>query len=92
MIQGCANRCPDVYSCRTPGGGDFHNRDYVNECIARIAEPGGFWHEVEKVTKRPTVNQTPLKNNYNNNEKVLSDCNDGLSIAMIKSFQNHNQS
>ena len=26
LIQGCSNRCPDVYGCHTPGGGDFHNR------------------------------------------------------------------
>jgi hypothetical protein len=25
-VQGCANRCPDVYGCHTPGGGDFHVR------------------------------------------------------------------
>ncbi len=30
LIQGCANRCPDVYGCHTPGGGDFHNRGYIN--------------------------------------------------------------
>ena len=34
LIQGCSNRCPDVYGCHTPSGGDFHNRGYVNECIA----------------------------------------------------------
>ena len=92
LIQGCSNRCPDVYGCHTPGGGDFHNRGYVNECIARIAGPGGFWHVVEKVLKRPTVNPTSFKmkfkdNNYNNNEEALLDYDDGLSIAMIKSFQ-----
>lgn len=25
-IQTCANRCPDLYGCHSPGGGDFHNR------------------------------------------------------------------
>ncbi len=39
-IQGCGNRCPDVYGCHTPGGGDFHARGYVNESIARIAGQG----------------------------------------------------
>ena len=34
LIQGCSNRCPKVYGCHTPGGGDFHNCSYVNECIA----------------------------------------------------------
>ena len=92
LVQGCANRCPDVYGCHTPGGGDFHNRGYVNECIARIAGPGGFWHVTEKIMKRPTVNQTSFKkkfkdNNYNNNEEALYDYDDGLSIAMVKSFQ-----
>ncbi len=92
LIQGCSNRCPDVYGCHTPGGGDFHNRGYMNECIARIAGPGGFWHVVEKVLKRPTVNPTSFKmkfkdNNYNNNEEALLDYDDGLSIAMIKSFE-----
>ena len=37
-IQACANRCLDVYSCHTPGEGDFHNRGYINESIARIAK------------------------------------------------------
>ena len=92
LVQGCANRCPDVYGCHTPGGGDFHNRGYVNECIARIAGPGGFWHVTEKIMKRPTVNQTSFKkkfkdNNYNNNEEALYHYDDGLSIAMVKSFQ-----
>ena len=64
----------------------------MNECIARIAGPGGFWHVVEKVLKRPTVNPTSFKmkfkdNNYNNNEEALLDYDDGLSIAMIKSFE-----
>ena len=91
LIQGCSNRCPDVYGCHTPGGGDFHNRGYVNECIARIAGPGGFCHIMEKVLKRPTVNPTSFKmkfkdNNYNNNEALLHYDN-SLSIAMIKSFQ-----
>ncbi len=93
LIQGCSNRCPDVYDCHTPGGGDFHNRGYMNECIARIA--GGYWHVVEKVLKRPTVNPTSFKmkfkeNNYNNNEEALLDYDDGLSIAMIKSFEKSN--
>jgi ankyrin repeat protein len=92
LVQGCANRCPDVYGCHTPGGGDFHCRGYVNECIARIAGPGGFWHVVENIMKRPTVNPSSFKskfkdNNYNNNEEALSDYDDGLSIAMIKSFR-----
>ena len=92
LIQGCSNRCPDVYGCHTPGGGDFHNRGYVNECIARIAGPGGFWHVVEKVLKRPTVNPTSFKmkfkdNNYNNNEEALLDYDDGLSISMVKAFK-----
>ena len=38
LIQGYSNRCPDVYGCHTPGGGDFHNGGYVNECIAQIAD------------------------------------------------------
>ena len=92
LLQSCANRCPDVYGCHSPGGGDFHNRGYMNECIARIAGPGGFWHIVEKVLKRPTVNPNSFKmkfkdNNYNNNEEALLDYDDGLSIAMVKSFQ-----
>ena len=91
-MQGCANRCPDVYGCHMPGGGDFHNRGYVNECIARIAGPGGFWHVTEKIMKRPIVNQTLFKkkfkdNNYNNNEEALYNYDDGLPIAMVKSFQ-----
>ena len=55
-IQGCANRCPDQYGCHTPGAGDFHNHGYVNECLARFAGQGGFWHVVENVLRRPTVN------------------------------------
>jgi len=91
-IIGCVNRCPDVYSCHTPGGGDFHNRGYLNESIARIAGHGGFWHVTEHIMKRPTVNQTSFEkkfkdNNYNNNEEALLDYDDGLSIAMIKEFQ-----
>ena len=43
-IQSCANQCPDIYGCHTPGGGDFHNRGYVNDVIARITGPGGFWY------------------------------------------------
>ena len=50
-VQGCANRCPDIYGCHTPGGGDFHARGYVNELIARIVGPGGFWHVTEHVMK-----------------------------------------
>ena len=91
-IQGCINRCPDKYSCHIPGGGDFHNRGYINESIARIGGHGGFWHVTEKVMKRPSVNPTSFKqkfkeNNYNNNEEALLDYDDGLSIAMIKEFQ-----
>jgi len=42
--------------------------------------------------KRPTVNQGSFKNkfkdnNYNNNEEAILDYDDGLSIAMIKAFQ-----
>ena len=29
-IQTYANRCPDLYICHSLGGGDFHNRGYVN--------------------------------------------------------------
>jgi len=36
-IHGCINRCPNIYSCHSPGGGDFHNRGYLNESIARVA-------------------------------------------------------
>lgn len=63
-IQGCANRCPDVYGCHTPGGGDFHARGYVNESIARIAGQGQgeFWHVTEHIMKRPTVNPASFKN------------------------------
>jgi hypothetical protein len=93
LLQGCSSRCPDVYGCHTPGGGDFHNRGYLNECIARIAGQGGFWHVLEKVLKRPTVNQASFKmkfkdNNYNNNDEALYDYDDGLSISMIKAYQN----
>ena len=91
-IQGCANRCPDQYGCHTPGAGDFHNRGYVNECLARFAGQGGFWHVVEKVLRRPTVNPQSFRkkfkdNNYNNNEEALADYEDGISIAMLKAFQ-----
>ena len=91
-IQGCANRCPDQYGCHTPGAGDFHNRGYVNECLARFAGQGGFWHVVEKVLRRPTVNPQSFKkkfkdNNYNNNEEAVADYEDGISIAMLKAFQ-----
>ena len=91
-IQGCANRCPDQFGCHTPGAGDFHNRGYVNECLARFAGQGGFWHVVEHVLKRPTVNPQSFRkkfkdNNYNNNEEALADYEDGISIAMLKSFQ-----
>jgi hypothetical protein len=91
-IQGCSNSCPDIYGCHTPGAGDFHNRGYVNESVARIAGQGGFWHVVERVMKRPTVNPASFKmkfkdNNYNNNEEALYDYEDGLSLAMMKSFQ-----
>ena len=92
-IQSCANQCPDLYACHTPGGGDFHNRGYLNESIARIAGHGGFWHVAEVVMKRPTVNPASFgknkfkENNYNNNEEALLDYDDGLSIALIKSFE-----
>ena len=60
--------------------------------VARIGGQGGFWHVVENVMKRPTVNPTTFKkkfkdNNYNNNEEALYDYEDGLSIAMIKEFE-----
>lgn len=92
-ILGCINRCPDVYGVHTPGGGDFHNRGYLNESIARVAGHGGFWHVTERVLKRPTINPSSFKkkfkdNNFNNNEEALLDYDDGLSIAMIKEFQN----
>ena len=63
-IQGCANRCPDVYGCHTPWGRDFHARGYVNESIARIAGQGQgeFWHVTEHIMKRPTVNPALFKN------------------------------
>jgi len=88
----CANRCPELYACHSPGGGDFHNKGYLNESIARIAGPGGFWHVTEQVMKRPTVNLASFKqkfkdNNYNNNEEALLDYDDGISIAMIKAFE-----
>jgi hypothetical protein len=91
-IQGCINRCPDMYSCHTQGGGDFHNRGYINECIARVGGPGGVWHVVNDIMKRPTVNPKSFKNkfkdnNYNNNEEALLDYVDGLSLAMLKEFQ-----
>ncbi len=91
-IQGCANRCPDVYGCHTPDGGDFHARGYVNESIARIAGQGGFWHVTEHIMKRPTVNPASFKNkfklnNYNNNEEALLDFDDGMSVAMVKTFE-----
>ena len=91
-IQGCANQCPDVYGCHTPGGGDFHSRGYVNESIARIAGQGGFWHVTEHIMKRPIVNPTSFKNkfkvnNYNNNEEALLDFDDGMSVAMLKIFE-----
>jgi len=91
-IQGCTNRCPDKYSSHIPGGGDFHNRGYINESIARIAGHGGFWHVTERVMKRPTVNPASFKNkfkdnNYNNNEEALLDYDDGLSLAMVKMFK-----
>ena len=91
-VQGCANRCPDMYGCHTPGGGDFHARGYVNESIARIAGPGGFWHVTEHVMKRPTVNPKSFKskfkeNNYNNNEEALLDYDAGVSLAMIKTYE-----
>ena len=84
-IQGCANRC------HTPGAGDFHNRGYVNECLATFAGQRGFWHVVEKVLRRSTVNPQTFKkkfkgNNYNNNEEALADYEDGISIAMLKAF------
>ena len=42
--------------------------------------------------KRPTVNLSLFKqkfknNNYNNNDEALLDYDDGISIAMMKSFQ-----
>ena len=91
-VVGCANACPDVYGCHTPGTGDFHNRGYLNETVARIGGQGGFWHVTEKVMKRPTINPTSFKmkfkdNNYNNNEEAIYDYEDGVSIAMIKVFE-----
>ena len=46
----------------------------------------------EDVMKRPTVNKSSFDqkfkdNNYNNNEEALLDYDDGVSIAMIKKFQ-----
>ena len=91
-VKGCANRCPDIYGCHTPAGGDFHTRGYVNESIARIAGPGGFWDVTERIMKQPTVNPKSFKskfkeNNYNNNEEALIDYDAGVSLAMIKSYQ-----
>ena len=43
------------------GGGDFHVRGNINKSIARIAGHGGFWHVVETVMKRPTVNPNLFK-------------------------------
>jgi hypothetical protein len=68
------------------------NFGYINESIARISGPGGFWHVAEHVMKRPTVNLYLFKqkfknNNYNNNDEALLDYDDGISIAMMKSFQ-----
>ena len=83
LIQGCTSHCPDLYGIHSPGGGDFHCRGYINECIARSAGPGGFWHISEKVLKRPTVNPKSFKskfkdNNYYNNEEpfwiMMMDC------------------
>ena len=92
LIQDCTSSCPDLYGIHSPGGGDFYCRCYINECIARSAGPGGFWHISEKVLKRPTVNPKSFKlkfkdNNYYNNEEALLDYDDGLSIAMIKSSE-----
>ena len=86
-IQGCANRCPDQYNCHTPGAGDFHNRGYVNECLARFAGQGGFGHVVENLLRWSTVNPQSFKkkfkdNNYNNNKEALADYEDD-----IKAFQ-----
>lgn len=72
---------------------DFHNREYINESIARIAGQGGIWSATEYILKKPTVNPASFKmkfkdNNYNNNEEALAHYDDGLSIAMIKKFQN----
>ena len=91
-IQGCSNSCPDIYGCHTPGAEDFHNRRYVNESGARIASQGGFWHMVENVMKRPTVNPTSFnmkfKDNNYNNEEALYNYADSLSLAMMmKCFQ-----
>lgn len=87
-VQACANRCPDQYGCHTPGGGDFHARGYVNESIARIAGPGGFWHVTEHVLKRPTINPKSFKSKFKDNkEEALLDYDNGVSIAMIKTFQ-----
>ena len=87
-VNRCANACPDIYGCHTPGAGDFHNRGYINETVLRIAGQVGFWQVVEKVMKRPTVNpqsfkQTFKDNNYNNNE-ALYHYEDDISIAMDK--------
>ena len=66
-IQGGANRRPDQYGCHTPGAGDFHNCGYVNECLARFAGQGGFWHVVEKVLRRPTVNPQSFRKKFKDN-------------------------
>ena len=82
----------DRYSVHVPGGGDFHNCGYINESIARIAGQGGFWNVTEHILKRPTINPLSFKkkfkdNNFNNNEEALIDYDGGLSIAMIKKFE-----
>lgn len=46
----------------------------------------------QDVMKRPTVNKSSFDlkfkdNNYNNNEEALLDYDDGVSIAMIRKFQ-----
>ena len=71
-IQGCANRCPDQYGCHTPGAGVFHNRGYVNECLARFAGQGGFWHVVENVLRRPTVNPQSFKKKFKDNNYSIT--------------------
>ncbi len=42
--------------------------------------------------KRPTVNPASFKNkfklnNYNNNEEALLDFDDGMSVALVKTFE-----
>ena len=97
-IHGCINRCPcNIYSCHSPGGGDYHHKGYLNEFIARVAGHGGFWHATQDVMKRPTVNKPSFDqkfkdNNYNNNEEALLDYGDGVSIAFIKNSRNRNTS